>query len=155
MPLQPSMRPAAPHPCHIFVAGTHRHTQRRSLPVAAQDSDKQAEPDFIERMVGRLFGKGALETDSPLGMKRMTADEFPEMYPATTDEWAAPVEGDSPEIAAIRPLLAKTQLERVPLRVAYDAQQHAWTADAFHERVNTFGAGACRAATPISVAYAT
>lgn len=35
--------------------------------------------------------------------------------------------------------LAQTQLERVPLRLAYDASQHGWSARAFHTRVDSFG----------------
>lgn len=58
-----------------------------------------------------------------------------------TDEWAAPLPGDAPEVAALRPLLVKTQLEAVSLRLAYDAARDGWSAAAFHERVNTFGAG--------------
>lgn len=60
--------------------------------------------------------------------------------PAATDVWAEPVEGDAEDVAALRPLLAQTQLERVPLRLAYDAERDGWTAAAFHGRVDTFGA---------------
>jgi hypothetical protein len=80
-------------------------------------------------------------------MKRMSAEDFPEMYPACTDEWAPPLEGDSPDVAPLRPLLAKTQLAAEPLRLAYDAERDGWSAEAFHERVNTFGAGLVVATT--------
>lgn len=96
-------------------------------------------PDIIESFVGMLFGKNALEDRSPFGMKRIST---PEMYPATTDEFAPPLEGDSPEVAQyVRPLLAATQLESLPLRLAYDANRDGWSTEAFYDRVNTFGAG--------------
>ena len=31
-------------------------------------------PDMVERFVGMLFGKGALETREPFGMKRLSAE---------------------------------------------------------------------------------
>lgn len=52
----------------------------------------------------------------PFGLKRMSEEDFPEIYPATTTEFAAPVDSDTPDMAAFRPLLAKTQLERKQLR---------------------------------------
>ena len=122
----PPCQPTAPH-------------RRRPIVVAAKSGNDQ--PDMIERMFGKLFGQGALEDSTPFGMKRLTAEDQPEMYPAVTDEWAGPMDGDSPEVALLRPLLAKTQLERLPLRLAYDADIDGWTAEAFHAKVNTFGAG--------------
>ena len=91
-----------------------------------------------------LFGKKALEDQQPFGLKRMSEEDFPEIYPATTSEWAAPLPGDEPGAAAIRPLLAKTQLERKPLRLAYDANRDGWSSDAFHAAVDTFGAAVSR-----------
>ena len=73
-------------------------------------------PDLIERFVGMLFGKKALESREPFGMKRLSAKDAPEMFPATLDEWADPVDGDSEEVAVIRPLLAGTRLRLLPLR---------------------------------------
>lgn len=49
-------------------------------------------------------------------MKRLGADEAPEMFPATTDRLAAAVEGDDADAAVIRPLMAGTRLEKVPMR---------------------------------------
>ena len=126
-------------PAHASPAPTQG--RRPALRVAAQPGRKEEEPDLIERLVGQLFGRAALETDSPFGMKRMSAEDFPEMYPACVDEWAAPLAGDAAEVAVRRPLLAKTQLEASALRLAYDAAQQGWSADAFHGAVNTFGAG--------------
>lgn len=75
-------------------------------------------PDLVERFVGMLFGKKALESREPMGMKRLSAEDAPEMFPATLDEWADPVDGDSPEVAIIRPLLAGTRVRALPLRYA-------------------------------------
>ena len=111
--------------------------------AAAQQQDG-AQPDFIERLVGGLFGKAALEDRTPMGLKRL---DNPEMYPATTTEFAAAVPGDSPEVAAFRPLLARTQLEARPLRLAYDANRDGWSAARFHEGCDTFGAAVVLART--------
>ena len=60
--------------------------------------------------------------------------------PAVTDQFAAPLPGDGDDVAALRPLLAQTQLESAPLRMAYDADEDGWTPDAFHAAVDSFGA---------------
>jgi hypothetical protein len=52
-----------------------------------------------------------------MGMKRFGKERFPEQYPATVDEFADPVEGDSPDVAALRPLLKSTNLEFRGLKV--------------------------------------
>lgn len=57
-----------------------------------------------------------MEDSEPFGLKRLTAEECPELYPATTTEFADPVDGDSKEVASFRGLLAKTQLEKTDLR---------------------------------------
>ena len=38
------------------------------------------------------------------------------MFPATVDEWAAPLDGDDSEVAMIRPLLEGTRLREAQLR---------------------------------------
>lgn len=125
----------ASHPSKRQRMVSHAKQERQRMVPRAQQEDK---PDLIESLVGRIFGKQALEDRAPGGMKRL---DVPEMYAAKTDIFADPVEGDSPEIAQIRPLLARTQLEKAPLRLAYDADRDGWSTQAFHERVNTFGAG--------------
>ena len=111
------------------------------LRLHAKDADS---PDLIESWVGKIFGKKALEDRSPGGMKRL---DVPEMFGPVLDRWADPVEGDSPDAALIRPLLAGTQLESTPLRLAYSADRDGWSAQAFHEKVNTFGCGVVVART--------
>lgn len=86
------------------------------------------------------FGKKVLEDPEPLGMKRMRQEDFPEMYPATTTEFADPVEGDDEEVAAFRPLLAATQLQEKELMLVYSANDCGWDPDAFHRCVDSMGA---------------
>jgi hypothetical protein len=43
------------------------------------------------------------------------------MFPATTDRFAEPIDGDDADAAVVRPLMAGTRLERAPLR---SARQH-------------------------------
>lgn len=84
----------------------------------ATEKPEQGSPDLIERMFGAVFGNKALGASEPLGMKRMSDEAYNEQSVATTTEFAAPVEGDSAEVATFRPLLAKTRLEFTPLRSA-------------------------------------
>ena len=49
-------------------------------------------------------------------MKRMSDEAYNEQSVATTTEFADPVDGDTEEVAVIRPLLARTRLEKLPLR---------------------------------------
>jgi hypothetical protein len=81
-----------------------------------------------------------LDDPEPMGMKRMRAEEFPEVYPATTTEFAEAVEGDEEEVALFRPLLARTQLEEKELMLCFSAEECGWDADAFHRCVDSMGA---------------
>jgi hypothetical protein len=112
-----------------------RLSRPSSFRLHAKDPDA---PDIIESLVAKFFGKKALEDRSPGGMKRL---DVPEMFGPVLDRWADPVEGDTGSAVIIRPLLAGTQLESTNLRLAYSAERDGWSAAAFHERVNTFGAG--------------
>ena len=75
-------------------------------------------PDIITRLFGAVFGQRALEDKTPFGLKRMEDQDMYELYPATTTDFAEPVEGDDESVALFRPLLAKTRLEKLPLRYA-------------------------------------
>lgn len=97
------------------------------------------EGDFISNLIGKIF-PNALEDMAPAGLQRMTIEEWPDQWPATTDEWAEPVEGDDEEMAIIRPLLKQTMLERVPLGLVYDAETHGWNNAAFHAQLDGMGA---------------
>lgn len=103
-------------------------------------SSGEEQPDLVERLFGRIFGKQALDERSPGGMKRMSDSALLEQYPATLTEFAAPVNSDDETMAIFRPLLAQTRLQKLPLRLAYSAETHGWSSSAFHEQVNTFGA---------------
>ncbi|EFN54294.1 hypothetical protein CHLNCDRAFT_135883 [Chlorella variabilis] len=98
------------------------------------------EEDLIESFFGRLFGRPALDDPTPFGLKRVSEEAAKELYPAVTDTFAESLSGDNEDVAKLRPLLAQTQLESVPLRLAYDADQDGWTPTAFHQRVDGFGA---------------
>lgn len=54
--------------------------------------------------------------DTPHERPPQDAHEAPEMFPATTDRFAEPLEGDDADAALVRPLMAGTRLERAPLR---------------------------------------
>jgi hypothetical protein len=48
------------------------------------------------------------------------------MFPATTDRFAEPLDGDDADAALVRPLMAGTRLERAPLR---SGNYGRWTHD--------------------------
>lgn len=127
-------------PSQAGVASQRNKAAKRLAPAGSAKGEGDAETDFVTRLVGSLFGKKALEDPEPFGLKRLSDTALQELYPATTTEFAEPVDGDDATVALFRPLLAKTQLEQTPLRCAYDATKHGWSAAAFHERVDTFGA---------------
>jgi hypothetical protein len=81
------------------------------------------------------------------GLKRISDEAAKELYPATVTEWASLLASDSGEIETIRPLLAQTSIERQQLRLAFDADQDGWNADAFHDKVNMYGAAVVIAQT--------
>ncbi len=98
---------------------SHSFKVRRPTLTCRAEQQEGDSPDFIERMVGAVFGKKALQAAEPFGMKRMSDEAYNEQSVATTTEFAVPVPGDSPEVALFRPLLAKTRLETKPLRCAW------------------------------------
>lgn len=115
-------------------------TPKRTTKFIIRAQSSSDKPDIIESFVGKLFGQGALKDKQPGGLKRLTAEDTPEMWPATTDEFTSPLPDDPKEIALLRPLLAKTQMEKVRLRCAFSADIHGWSCAAFHQCVDTFGA---------------
>jgi hypothetical protein len=94
------------------------------------------EDDPVEKIFGFFFGK---REEAPLGLSRMTSQKFPEQYPAVTDEWAEPVATDNKEMAAVRPVLKNTNLERRALKLSYSANKNGWSALNFHQAVDRKG----------------
>lgn len=93
--------------------------------------------DIIERIYTTIFGQKEAE---PFGLKRFDRDRFPELYPATLDEFAEPHPSDSSEMRLFRPLLARTQLEKRELQLLYDGNRDGYTTTAFHTAVDRKGA---------------
>lgn len=88
----------------------------------------------------QIFGKAAIADPKPAGLARMTKEEWPDQWPALTDAWASPLADDEGEALRLRPLLKQTQLEFLPLALAYDADVHGWSEEAFHARMDGQGA---------------
>lgn len=101
--------------------------------------------DIIEKVYTFFFGPKEKE---PFGLKRFDRDRFPELYPATLDEFAELLPEDVDEIRLFRPLLARTQLQKRPLQLLYDANRDGWSSEAFHERLNRKGASVVFARSP-------
>lgn len=82
--------------------------------------EEEPAADFSDDPIDKIFGFffGAKE-EAPMGMKRFGMERFPEQYPAVLDEWAAPVAGDDKEVAALRPMLKKTNMEFRNLKVGF------------------------------------
>ncbi|KAL3939897.1 MAG: hypothetical protein SGBAC_005471, partial [Bacillariaceae sp.] len=80
--------------------------------VVEEAEAEEPAADFSDDPIDKIFGFffGAKE-EAPMGMKRFGMERFPEQYPAVLDEWAAPVEGDDKEVAALRPMLKNTNME--------------------------------------------
>lgn len=72
-------------------------------------------------------------------LARFGPDRFPEQYPATKTEWAAPVATDDKEMARVRPLLKNTYLETRGLKLTYNSAKNGWNAIAFHKAVDKKG----------------
>ena len=85
---------------------------------------RPSQPDIVEKLFGFFFGEKEKE---PLGLKRVTRDSAPETWKATKTEFAEPLSSDRGEAALIRPLLARTNIEKRALKVTYDARNDGWT----------------------------
>ncbi|GFR44509.1 hypothetical protein Agub_g5774, partial [Astrephomene gubernaculifera] len=122
--------------CHAF--GTRRC--RTTVHAKDQQSEGAQEWDLVEKMVSFFFPK-ALSDPAPMGLKRINFEELPDQYCELTRR-AAPLADDEadPLVVLLRPLLAATQLEALPLRCVYDADRDGWSAAAFHAKVDGLGA---------------
>lgn len=76
-----------------------------------------------------------------MGMARFGQKRFPEQYPPTINEWADPVDGDTAEMALLRPFLKNTNLESRGLKLTYDANKDGWDPVKFHSKVDKLGGG--------------
>lgn len=112
--------------------GTPR-VQRTGFIVRAGKPDRE-DLDIVERIFGNIFGPKALETDEAFGLKRLAGD-CPELYPAVVDEFAEKLPEDDEVTGFLRQLLAKTQLEKTVLRLAYDSNVDGLDCAAFHSKV--------------------
>ncbi|GAB5370501.1 hypothetical protein AAMO2058_001498700 [Amorphochlora amoebiformis] len=96
---------------------------------------KEGEEDFITSVFTGLFGKKARDDPEPLGLRRATVEEFPDLWPPT-QELGEPLQGDSPDIAQFRPYLKQTKLETAPLLLAFDAEKDGWSNSAFRKAMD-------------------
>lgn len=113
-----------------------------------KNTNEKQDMDIVEKVYSFFFG--AKESE-PFGLKRFDRDRFPELYPATLDEFADPVESDTPEMQLFRPMLARTQLQTRELKLVYDANEDGWDSEEFHSRVNKLGASVVLVRTPHAV----
>ncbi|WPT13574.1 hypothetical protein PSENEW3_00001412 [Picochlorum sp. SENEW3] len=121
--------------------GSLKPVSRSSRRVARQSSKKNdGEMDIIEKLVGKIFGRQALETDESFGLKRMNAEDTPELFPATVDEFAEPLPEDTGDVRYYRKLLKNTQLEKIPLELVFDSDKDGFSMESFGQKVYTMGA---------------
>ena len=122
------------------VASTARRPTVRVNAGEANDDDQEL--DFVTRMVMNVFGKDALDDPEPMGLKRMTKEEWPDQWPALVDGTVAELlpTDDTPELKMARAVCKQTQLEFQPLGLAYDANVHGWRASSFHTQLDGQGA---------------
>jgi hypothetical protein len=99
-------------------------------------AEPEEEPEIIEKIFSFFFGK---PEEEPFGLKRFGKERFPEQYPATTTEWAEPVETDDKEMAVVRPLLKNTNMEERGLKLTFSANRDGWNALKFHQAVDKKG----------------
>ncbi|KAK9805308.1 hypothetical protein WJX73_000164 [Symbiochloris irregularis] len=88
-----------------------------------------------------------IEDRKPFGLSRLEGTALKQQYEANSTDIAAAVEGDSPEVAKFRSVLANTVLEEAALVEVFDADQDGWDKDAFHSCVKDRGAAVVVACT--------
>jgi hypothetical protein len=116
------------------LATTDEEDERAKQRIAAQQAQGD-EKDVGEKLFSFFFGDP--QEGEVAGLARTGG--APDTYPATKTEFADPVEGDSAEVKLLRPMLKNTNLEYLPLRLAYDAAKHGWKASAWHAKVDRTG----------------
>ena len=124
---------------HFFNFGKKPDEKKKVVETPKKEEKPKVEEedlDPIEKIFSFFFGK---PEEEPFGLKRFGAARFPEQYPATVDEWAEPLEGDSPDVAKLRPLLKNTNMEFRGLTLSYDANKNGWNALKFHQACDRKG----------------
>ena len=99
------------------------------------DDSKADDKDAAEKLFEFFFG--APQEGEVAGLARTAG--APDTYPATKTEFADPVDSDDSEMALLRPLLKNTNLEYLPLRLAYDSKSDGWSAISWHNKVDKTG----------------
>lgn len=125
---------------HVNSTSSHERTnlvRRRSVWKCTDKPTEEApKQDLVTRIWTGIFGA---KQEEPFGLKRFDRDRFPELYYATLDEFAPPMESDDELAACFRPLLARTQLESRAVQLLYDANRDGWSAEAYHSKVDKKG----------------
>lgn len=117
-----------------------RCSKRRKIFTRSKSKDSEDSKDVVEQLFARAFGERALLETNPFGMRRLDVETCPEAFGAAPkDAVAMPLDGDEPLVQKIRPLLARTQLEKRALVMAYDAEVDGWNPEAFHRKVDGRG----------------
>lgn len=137
------------------------HLLARVFPRAVVRASREDDPapaeelDFITRMVVKVFGQDALDDPEPMGLKRMSKEEWPDQWPALCDGSAAAAlpSDDTEELRLVRAVLKQTQLEYMPLGIAYDAETHGWRASSFHTQCDGQGAAVLVATSRSGVVF--
>lgn len=133
--------PAPAPPRVTRTARSIRAVRSRVSRATRTRATNQGSGDFITDVVTKIFGADAVADPEPFGLKRMSKEEWPDQWPAELDADAETLESDVGELRTIRRVLKQTQLERLRLGLAYDAEEHGWSATSFHSRVDGYGAG--------------
>jgi len=102
--------------------------------------DENTEASDKDDLVTKLFG-WAMPKPEKVGLSRFDRDTLPENYPATKTEFAELLPDDESDAdkALMRPLLARTNLEKIELKLAFDSKKHGLTKAAFHGKVDEKG----------------
>jgi len=118
----------------LFAKSCGGNVQRTRLSprdVAFNGKKKdEDDTDPITRFFTNIFGQEARDDPEPLGLKRATVEEFPDLWPPT-QELGEALPDDPPEVKIFRPYLKQTILEKQPLLLAYDADIDGWSNKAF------------------------
>ena len=126
--------------CDHIRNGSRARAHARGARMRARASEESS-GDFITDMVGKIFGKDVLNDPEPAGLKRMTKEDWPDQFLAVKQATAVTLASDdTKELQMIRKVLTQTQLEKLALGIAFDANVHGWSANSFHTQLDGQGA---------------